>query len=206
MVPGRIVCLGDSLTTNHCIENDSLSYPNRLRSSLNFGTVINAGKDADRVKGMLSRLKTDIFPLEPGLIIIMGGINDIADGRSERYVVRKLDRLYSKASSFGGEVLAITILPALPFIDRDGEETRRIVNDWISSQNIAKVVDGASALCASDDDGRLNPEYDMGDHIHINAKGTDALSRVVFRNIVNSGSFTHLSLQRLSYTELSSES
>lgn len=184
MLPGRIVCLGDSLTTNHFIENDSLSYPSRLRSSLNFGAVINAGKDADRVKNMLSRLKADVLPLEPSLIIIMGGIYDIADGRSERYVIKKLERLYSKASSLGIEVLAITILPAIPFIDRENDETRRIVNDWISSQNIAKVVDGASILCASDDDGRLNPEFDMGDHIQINAKGTDALSKAVCRCIV----------------------
>jgi lysophospholipase L1-like esterase len=183
MLPGRIVCLGDSLTTNHYIANDSLSYPNRLRAYLDHVTVINAGRDADRLEGMLSRLKTDVLPLEPSMIIIMGGINDIVDGRSGRYVIKKLDRLYCKASSFGSEVLAMTILPAMPFIDRDCEKTRKIVNEWISSQNIARVVDAASALCASDDE-RLMPEYDMGDHIKINANGTDALSRAVCRCIV----------------------
>jgi len=63
---GRIVFLGDSITSNWELP---LFSPN--------SKVANRGIAGDTTRGMLSRLQTNVLDLHPTVIVLLGGINDL---------------------------------------------------------------------------------------------------------------------------------
>jgi acyl-CoA thioesterase I len=70
----RIICHGDSLTEGTDIE-EAYRWPSLLQNAL--GTeVINTGIGGDTTAGLLSRFATDVIPLKPDVVILMGGTND----------------------------------------------------------------------------------------------------------------------------------
>jgi acyl-CoA thioesterase I len=70
----RIICHGDSLTEGTDIE-EAYRWPSLLQNAL--GTeVINTGIGGDTTAGLLSRFSTDVIPLKPDVVILMGGTND----------------------------------------------------------------------------------------------------------------------------------
>lgn len=77
---GQIVFVGDSITDAYNLEEFYSAY------NLSFN-LYNRGIGGDTTAGMLKRLKTSLFDLEPSKIVILIGINDLNAGKSSEYVI-----------------------------------------------------------------------------------------------------------------------
>ena len=72
--PKTLVCFGDSLTEGVI----GASYVDILRERLPATTrVINAGINGDTTINLLRRLKRDVVPYRPDLVVILVGLNDL---------------------------------------------------------------------------------------------------------------------------------
>jgi lysophospholipase L1-like esterase len=78
----RIVCLGSSITFGQNAVSDVFSYPGALERLLNAATgekveVINAGVPAHTSLQFLLRLKEEIVPLSPDVVLLGDGLDNI---------------------------------------------------------------------------------------------------------------------------------
>ncbi len=71
----KIVCLGDSLTEGADLEK-SCTWTALVENAVGI-EVFNQGIGGDCTGGMLSRFCPGVLPLEPDVVIILGGTNDL---------------------------------------------------------------------------------------------------------------------------------
>lgn len=199
-----IIAFGDSITRGDgtSIDKDQ-RYPDHLqRRLLGAGfdnpVVLNAGHGGNRLlrpvagPSMTDRYARDVLAIaEATHVIILGGTNDIGlppmlgESRpAPTVIVDGLLALARRADERGIRPVLATIPPILAsryeyFLADSAEETRRAVNDALTSQRDWPVTDFAAALAAPDDPTRLNPAYDSGDGIHPGDAGAQAMAEAV---------------------------
>lgn len=83
--PGSIVFLGDSITDFF-----------RINEFFHRAYVINRGIGGDTTDGVLKRLKESVFDLSPSKVFILIGTNDVADGKSEEYIVSNIEKIIAR--------------------------------------------------------------------------------------------------------------
>ncbi len=71
----RVVCHGDSLTEGSELERGH-TWPALLERKLAI-RIINTGIGGDTTAGMLSRFNADVLRHRPGIVLILGGTNDL---------------------------------------------------------------------------------------------------------------------------------
>lgn len=71
----NIVCLGDSLTEGYGV-SAHINWPGLLNETGEYD-VVNKGISGDTTSGMLARLVSEIIPLKPDYLIVLGGTNDV---------------------------------------------------------------------------------------------------------------------------------
>ena len=120
--------------------------------------VRNRGVNGERTDEIAVRFDRDVVGAAPKVVIVIGGVNDIYQGRPADEVERQLAAIYARARTAGIKVLAGTILP---FNTATPEQNRRMhqVNDWIVAQpardaNIS-TVDTRRAVSSPDNPDRL---------------------------------------------------
>jgi lysophospholipase L1-like esterase len=198
-----VVAFGDSLTEG----GPSIRHPwpevlaERLaRSGPAAPRVVNAGISGNRLlrddvgTSGLRRFERDALR-RPGVrwVIVFEGINDLGfagsvDPEAPRVTAEELigayRQLIARARSAGVKLYGGTLLPfegaASGYFAPDKELVRQAVNAWIrSSGELDGVVDFDAALRDPGRPGRLRPEYDDGDHLHLNAAGHRAMGEAV---------------------------
>jgi len=106
--PGGDVFLGDSLTEKFDLQK---YFPDR--------PVINRGINGDHIDGLLKRLDICALALKPSRIFIMIGINDIADGRSNAYILHLYAQIVEILSKEREALIYInSVLPTGPEVER----------------------------------------------------------------------------------------
>ena len=83
-----IVCFGDSLTNGYGASQGQ-TYPDYLQAKLRV-PVINAGVDGDTSTNGLSRINRDVLAIDPQIVIIIFGGNDLFRGLSLRQTENNL--------------------------------------------------------------------------------------------------------------------
>ena len=199
-----IVAIGDSITRGDCTSIDKdQRYPDHLQRRLlaagfDDAVVLNAGHGGNRLlrpvagPAMTDRYARDVLAItEATHVIILGGTNDIGlppllgESRpTPAEIVNGLLALARRADERGIRPVLATIPPILAsryeyFLADGAEDTRRAVNDALTSQDDWPVIDFAAALAAPDDPTRLNPAYDSGDGIHPGDVGAQAMAEAV---------------------------
>jgi lysophospholipase L1-like esterase len=86
-------------------------YPYWLRRANPAWRVLNRGVAGQRADEIRSRFKTDVLDLRPDLVIIIAGVNDIAQGRPANDVKADLQAMYDLAKGAGIPVVAGAIVP-----------------------------------------------------------------------------------------------
>ncbi|MFO7911179.1 MAG: GDSL-type esterase/lipase family protein, partial [Desulfotignum sp.] len=71
----KIICHGDSLTQGSDMAKPC-TWTALLENRLNI-PVVNTGISGDTTAGMLARFAVDVVPRKPGIVILMGGTNDL---------------------------------------------------------------------------------------------------------------------------------
>ncbi|MEO7275637.1 MAG: SGNH/GDSL hydrolase family protein [Vicinamibacterales bacterium] len=120
--------------------------------------VRNRGVNGERTDEIATRFDRDVLGAAPTVVIVIGGVNDIYQGRSAEAVERQLASIYERAAAARIKVVAGTIIP---FNTATADQNRRMhqVNDWILSRpahdpNLS-AVDTRRAAAANDHPDRL---------------------------------------------------
>jgi len=199
-----IIAFGDSITRGDGTSTDKdQRYPDHLQRRLLAGglgnaAVLNAGHGGNRLlrpvagSAMTDRYARDVLAVtEATHVIIGGGTNDIGlplifgePRPTPDEITGGLLALARRAHERGIQPVLATIPPILAsryefFLADGNEDTRRAVNDAITSQHDWPVADFSAALAASGDPARLNPAYDSGDGIHPADSGAQALAEAI---------------------------
>ncbi len=143
----RVVFMGDSITELWKIEGPEGSFPGK--------PYINRGISGQTTPQMLLRFRQDVIDLKPKVVVILGGINDIAGNTGPE----TLDQIESYLTSMAElatanqiRVVLCSVLPAYDFSWRPGLEPAPKVlalNAWIKDYAARKgyvYVDYHSAM------------------------------------------------------------
>ncbi|MFF3511451.1 SGNH/GDSL hydrolase family protein [Streptomyces sp. NPDC002573] len=199
VTPDSVVALGDSLT-----DGDGSSYgtdrrwpdllSGRLRRLLPAERrpgVLNAGISGNRLlrdgvgPSALSRLDADVFS-RTGVrtLIVLEGVNDLKDSPPETdpgAFVRAYRRIVARAHAHGIRVIGATLIPfgGHRAWTPAREDLRHVVNALIRSGVFDAVADFDAAVRDPARPDRLRPDYDSGDHLHLDDAGMAALAGAV---------------------------
>src|SRR3954469_4216907 len=199
--------IGDSLTDGRgSTTNGNDRWPDQLAARLQAYrptadiAVINEAAGGNRVlndglgPNALARFDRDVLA-QSGVdaVIVFEGVNDIgtadATPRAQQAVAADLIGAYQqmivRAHAQDIRVYGATITPFggnTMYDDAQGlrETTRQAVNTWIrSSGQFDAVLDFDRAVRDPANRARLLAAYDVGDHLHLNARGYGALAAAV---------------------------
>ncbi|MBO9670863.1 MAG: SGNH/GDSL hydrolase family protein [Sphingobium sp.] len=200
-----IVALGDSITDGRgSTTNGNDRWPDVLARRLNGqAAIINRGIGGNRLlldglgPNALARLERDVLSV-PGIthLIVLEGINDLGtstrdapmDEAGHKALVAQMIGAYrqivERARAHGIKVIGGTIMPFMGFAgyhpDAANEADRQAVNTWIRAPgNFDAVVDFDAVMLDPAHPDRLNPAYDVGDHLHPNPAGYKAMGKAV---------------------------
>ncbi|HYU04567.1 MAG TPA: SGNH/GDSL hydrolase family protein [Jatrophihabitantaceae bacterium] len=202
-----VAILGDSLTDGRgSTTNRNNRWPDQLLQRLQSHpdtadvAVLNQAAGGNRVlhDGLgpngLARLDRDVLA-QSGIewLIVFEGVNDIgtadATEPAQKQVAADLiaayDQIVTRAHAKGIRVYGATITPFggnTGYDDAQGlrEAARQTVNDWIrTSHRFDAVIDFDLAARDLQNPRQLLPAFDVGDHLHLNPTGYQALANAV---------------------------
>lgn len=214
-----VVAFGDSITEGWRSTDDAdRSYPADLSRRLQQGNlappraVANLGLGGNRVlhdvsgASALARFDRDVLG-QAGVawLLLLEGINDIGHIDQEPVtaddLIGGLKQMIERAHTQGIRVMIGTLTPyaGAAYASPAGEAIRQAVNAWIrTTDRVDARVDFDAATRDPADAARLRPEFDPGDHLHLNDAGyaamADAIDLRVLRN--SGGSKQHQSAGR----------
>jgi len=115
--PGaKVACLGDSITEGYPGHFNGQEETRQWEPYTHYlkkpgVRVFNFGLSGDTTEGMTKRFYRDVLKVEPGLCIIMGGVNDLFGGIPPREVLEALAAIYADAERHQMMPVAVTVLP-----------------------------------------------------------------------------------------------
>lgn len=199
-----IVAMGDSTTAGtpgwksrveappHGAGDETSQYAYWLMQSHPDWDVINQGVNGERSDQILARFDRDVLALEPQAVVIIAGVNDVYQGRTEGHVVGQLTAMYERSRAAGIRVVAGSIIPYnTATADQNGR--MRGINEWIrktaADDPAIDFVDTRAAAAKPGDPDRL---FESPDDLHPSPAGyrrmADAirpvLETVLKRNLV----------------------
>jgi lysophospholipase L1-like esterase len=167
--------------------------------------VVNSGISGNRVlhdlpeqlfgPSALSRFDRDVLSV-PGVrwVVIMEGINDIGHSGSAglpeqavsaEQIIGGLRQLVARAHAAGLKAYCATLTPYedtvfAHYYSAEGEAKRQAVNQWIrTGKGCDAVIDFDSVVRDPVHPSKLKAEFDVGDHLHPNAAGYEAMANSV---------------------------
>jgi acyl-CoA thioesterase-1 len=178
----RVVFLGDSITDAW-----------RLNEYFTGRDFVNRGIGDQTTLQMLARFKQDVVSLNPKVVVVLGGTNDIAAGISANQIEDNLTSIADLAKAHGIKPVFASILPVSDYHKADDPryemtvnrppETIQAINNWIrswcQSQGLT-YMDYYSTLV--DSTGRMQADL-SDDGLHPNAKGYRVMSPVALEAI-----------------------
>jgi lysophospholipase L1-like esterase len=173
----RVVFLGDSITDAW-----------RLNEYFTGRDFVNRGIAGQTTLQMLARFEQDVVSLNPKLVVVLGGTNDIAVGISVNQIEANLTTIGDLAKAHGIKVVFASILPVSDYHKADDPhyemtvsrppETIQAINTWMrgwcQSQGWT-YMDYYTAMV--DSAGRMQADL-SDDGLHPNAKGYRVMSPV----------------------------
>jgi len=172
----RVVFMGNSITE---------AWSRVSPAFMEDPTHINRGISGQTTPQMLVRFRADVIALQPKVVVILAGTNDIAGNTGPSTIEMINDNIQSMAElaeAHGIKVILCSTLPAIDYPWKPGlEPAEKIVklNTMIKKYALAKghiYLDYFSAM--ADNRNALKP--DLGaDGVHPNKKGYDIMEPLV---------------------------
>jgi acyl-CoA thioesterase I len=178
----RVVFLGDSITDNW-----------RLNEYFTGRDFVNRGIGSQTTLQMLARFRQDVVSLNPKVVVVLGGTNDIAAGVSPNQVEDNLAMIGDLAKAHGIKPVFASILPVNDYhkdADPGYEMTPlrppaviRSINTWLrtwcQSQGFVFMDYYTSMIDSAD---RMQSDL-SDDGLHPNAKGYRVMSPIALEAI-----------------------
>lgn len=164
---GRVVFFGDSITEG---------WPKRA-PFFPGKPYVNRGISGQTTSQMVMRLQQDVLDLHPAAVVILAGINDIAQNQgpiSLQDIEANLQSMILRSKAAGVRVIMTSVLPAADFPWRKGLDPAPKVqqlNAWLSAfcaQNQVAYVDYYTSM--ADANGGMKPGL-SSDGVHPTADG-----------------------------------
>jgi len=173
----RVVFIGDSITDLWSLPTSGGFFPGK--------PYINRGIGSQTTAQMLVRFRPDVLALQPRVVVILAGTNDIAGRTGPTTLASIQDNLSSMVELALAHKIKVVLASLLPVgddkRDRDGKPqlrsqerplaTIRALNDWIAAYAKKKqigFIDYHKAMVGPD--GQLRPELN-DDGVHPNQQG-----------------------------------
>ncbi len=177
----RVVFMGDSITDGWDSPNNGGFFPGK--------PYINRGISGQTTPQMLIRFRRDVIELNPRVVLILAGTNDLAGNTGPTTLDAIEDNLTSMAElarAKGIRVVFSSLLPVSDYEIRDGKqiiqtvrrppEQIKALNQWMkdyTQRNHLTYLDYFSAMV--DDKGFLKDEL-SNDGLHPNVKGYEVMN------------------------------
>jgi lysophospholipase L1-like esterase len=181
----KVATVGDSLSVDPPSSLEYYHYPSQLQlfydvtQSDSFAVGAAQTGSAQEPKGMRLQYEDSVANAGYNLLIVLGGVNDVASGRSVSFTEDNLGYIYSQAKSKGMKVAAIPILPWGCFYTADGNKIAQTkqINTWIENNtDVDYFIDVYDLF--NDGNDCLKQEYSL-DNIHVNRAGHDKLAEII---------------------------
>ncbi|MDB2568530.1 GDSL-type esterase/lipase family protein [Flavobacteriaceae bacterium] len=179
--PDRVVFMGNSITEGWSNFNKDFFINNPF---------VNRGIGGQTTPQMLIRFKPDVVNLNPKAVVILAGINDIAENTGPVTIENIAENIISMAEIAKANEIKVFICSTLPAIDFPWSpgmdpgpkvvKLNSILKNYCDSNNIP-YVDYFSAL--SDEKGGLKvPEYTTADDlVHPNLTGYKVMEKIILK-------------------------
>ena len=179
--PNRVFFMGNSITEGWSFLDKDFFINNPF---------VNRGIGGQTTPQMLIRFKPDVVNLNPKAVVILAGINDIAENTGPVTIENIAENIISMveiAKANNIKVLICSTLPAIDFPWSPGMEPgpkviklNSILKNYCDSNNIP-YVDYFSAM--SDEKGGLKvPEYTTADDlVHPNLAGYKVMEKIILK-------------------------
>ena len=179
--PDRVVFMGNSITEGWSFLDKDFFINNPF---------VNRGIGGQTTPQMLIRFKPDVVNLNPKAVVILAGINDIAENTGPVTIENIAENIISMAEIAKANEIKVFICSTLPAIDfpwSPGMEPgpkviklNSILKNYCDSNNIT-YVDYFSAM--SDEKGGLKvPEYTTADDlVHPNLAGYKVMGKIILK-------------------------
>ncbi|MET0936725.1 MAG: SGNH/GDSL hydrolase family protein [Luteibacter sp.] len=177
----RVVFMGDSIT-------DFWGRP--VGDFFPGKTYINRGISGQTTPQMLVRFRADVIALQPKVVVILAGTNDIAGNTGPSTLAMIEDNLSSMAELARAHGIRVVLATLLPVNDYVGEQTTRrppaqimALNQWIrgyAAREHLVLLDYYPAM--ADAKAALKKEF-SDDGLHPNAQGYAAMAPIAQRAI-----------------------
>ena len=179
--PDRVVFMGNSITEGWSNFNKDFFINNPF---------VNRGIGGQTTPQMLIRFKPDVVNLNPKAVVILAGINDIAENTGPVTIENIAENIISMAEIAKANEIKVFICSTLPAIDFPWSpgmdpgpkvvKLNSILKNYCNSNNIP-YVDYFSAM--SDDKGGLKvPEYTTADDlVHPNLAGYKVMEKIILK-------------------------
>jgi lysophospholipase L1-like esterase len=196
---GAIVAFGDSITDGtRSTPNTNSRWPDylakRLAASDRKMGVLNEGIAGNRVLcdgagvSALARFDRDVL-VQPGVthVVVLESINDIGIGRSNPSpsaadLIVAHRQLIDRAHAHGLKIFGATLTPyeGAAYATPEGEAKRQALNEWIrTSKAYDGVIDFEAAVRDSGSPGKIQPQFNPGDNLHMNDAGYKAMADAI---------------------------
>lgn len=179
-VPAKVVFMGNSIT-DHWYPTDSLFFKDNQ--------YVDRGISGQTTSEMLVRFRADVIDLKPQAVVILAGINDIAQNNGYialEHVFGNIVSMVELAKVNNIRPILCAVLPAYDFPWRQGlEPAEKVIrlNEMIrkyAEENHIPYVDYHSAL--KDDRNGLPEKYSQ-DGVHPNLAGYKIMEELVHKTI-----------------------
>jgi lysophospholipase L1-like esterase len=179
--PDRVVFMGNSITEGWSNFNKDFFINNPF---------VNRGIGGQTTPQMLIRFKPDVVNLNPKAVVILAGINDIAENTGPVTIENIAENIISMAEIAKANEIKVFICSTLPAIDFPWSpgmdpgpkvvKLNSILKNYCDSNNIP-YVDYFSAM--SDEKGGLKvPEYTTAeDLVHPNLAGYKVMEKIILK-------------------------
>ena len=179
--PNRVVFMGNSITEGWSFLDKDFFINNPF---------VNRGIGGQTTPQMLIRFKPDVVNLNPKAVVILAGINDIAENTGPVTIENIAENIISMAEIAKANEIKVFICSTLPAIDFPWSpgmdpgpkviKLNSILKNYCDSNNIT-YVDYFSAM--SDEKGGLKvPEYTTADDlVHPNLAGYKVMEKIILK-------------------------
>lgn len=206
-VPRRIpaIFVGDSITWQWA-RNETSFAESKLKIDFNPAYMTHSGSDVivkfhpgffsgngfidkgisgQNTTQMLARFQKDVIALNPKVVVIMGGTNDLAQGVSKENIVANISAMAEMADAAGISVVLCTVTPCNDNYSKLNPKNKGghivtlngMLQDYASSKGFA-WCDYWTSLVA-DDNLALKEEYRLYDNLHPGPDGYDVMEPII---------------------------
>jgi GDSL-like Lipase/Acylhydrolase family len=147
--------------------------------------VVNHGFGGSQLSDSVFYFDRLVPPCHPKLVVLHAGGNDLAAGRSPAQIAADLQEFITKLHTAlpGVRLIYLGLIPA-PIrwgLREQYHETTRLIHALVRHDRLVTFLDPEKALLSRE--GAIRPELYIEDHLHLNTKGYEILTRFIARDV-----------------------